>query len=515
MCGAGFLEKFECALMKKHFHITRYCPLVLALSLASAGIGMSDPGYLDTTFSTDGKVTRDIGGAYDRANQVLVQMDGQILVAGYSNNGSDNDFLLLRYNTDGTPDTTFGTNGIVTTDFNSGSQDLAWAAVLQTDGKIVLAGGSDADFALARYLPSGELDDTFGTNGLVTTDFADGGESINDLYVDGSGKFVVAGSKNEGAGTDLDIIVARYTVAGVLDSSFGSGGKTIRDFAGYDDHGLAVSQQPDGKIIVTGDAQPVEFGYDQVVLRYDTDGNPDTSFGSNGETLTDINSDWNGGKDLHILSDGRILVAGYAYDGPSTDFTLVQYNSDGTLDTDFGGGGIAVTDFLGGNDIAYGITVQQDGMILLAGVSYTGVPTENFALARYRTDGELDPGFGNAGLATTDFFGNSHDTGTSVTLQTDGQILVAGLADPNFSNSDIALARYDGTPLDIDDSDTSAAAAAAAAEAAVRAAQISRVSRTISRIKHKLRKAKKQKDARKKKKLKTKLRRLRRTLHAL
>lgn len=424
------------------------CILLQAiLALGFKTLTNAAPGYLDTSFSTDGKVTQDIAGDYDRINRILIQTDGKIVIVGYSNDGTDNDFLLLRYDTDGNLDTTFGTSGIVLTDFDSNSQDFAWGAVLQADGKIVVAGSSDADLALARYTTTGALDSTFGTNGLTTNDFNMGGEGIRDIAIDGSGNFVVVGSKDDGLGTDDDIILARYTSAGVLDTTFGTGGKTIKDFAGYDDAGLALAIQADGKIVVVGGAQPMSLVIDQVIMRFTAAGVLDTTFGTGGITTTDINSDYNGAQDLHILPDGKILVSGYAYIG-LPDFTLTRYTDTGSLDTTFGTNGITTTDFFGGQDDNHAMAVQHDGKILLAGTAYTGVPKENFALARYDADGALDSTFGNGGLASTDFLGNSLDTGNAIALQTDGKILVAGLAAPTLADDfDIALARYEGTPI--------------------------------------------------------------------
>jgi uncharacterized delta-60 repeat protein len=207
-------------------------------------------GSLDSTFGTGGLVGTQVGANRDEIHALLLQGDGKIVAAGVTFDAfATGDFALARYNTDGTLDSSFGTNGIVTTDFNSTS-DRGLAAVLQADGKIVVAGESGNDVALARYNPDGTLDSTFGTGGKVTTDFGIEEARASAVGLDSAGNIVAAGtfftSPNE-------FLVLRYTPGGALDSTFGSGGEAFTAFPGTNEaEGAALVLQSDGKIVVAG-----------------------------------------------------------------------------------------------------------------------------------------------------------------------------------------------------------------------------------------------------------------------
>ena len=166
------------------------------------------------------------------------------------------DFALARYNPNGTLDGTFGTGGKVTTDFN-GDDDEAHALVLQPDGKLVAAGQAESgyrgrDFALARYNPNGSLDATFGTGGKVTTDFAGNDDAAFGAVLQSDGKIVAAGGAK--TSRSQDFALARYNANGSLDATFGTGGKVTTDFAGNDDAAFALALQQDGKLVAAGGA---------------------------------------------------------------------------------------------------------------------------------------------------------------------------------------------------------------------------------------------------------------------
>jgi len=176
--------------------------VALLLALGFVSPAQAAPGDLDPSFGTGGKVITDFTDmlfrpSSDQAQELALQADGKIVLAGSSYNGAGGDFALARYNPDGSLDTTFGTNGTVTTDFGADYEESATTFALQADGKIVVAGssynGTGDDFALARYNPDGSLDPTFGTDGIVTTDFSGDSDSANDLALQADGKIVVAG----------------------------------------------------------------------------------------------------------------------------------------------------------------------------------------------------------------------------------------------------------------------------------------------------------------------------------
>ncbi len=211
-------------------------------------------GSLDTTFDGDGKVTTAIGSSDDEAFSVAIQPDGGIIVAGFSRNGSTNeDFAVVRYNADGSLDTTFDGDGKLTTDV-VGSEDFAKSVTLNSDGKIVVGGhsydGSSTDFALARYNADGSLDTTFGTNGTVTTDVLTSNDYAYSVVLEPDGKIVAGGQSYNGSNYEFALV--RYHTDGSLDVSFDSDGKVTTDFLSSDEGGAAVVVEPDGRIVIAG-----------------------------------------------------------------------------------------------------------------------------------------------------------------------------------------------------------------------------------------------------------------------
>jgi len=388
-------------------------------------------GNLDPMFGDGGTVTTDFGNSDDFGNTVVIQKDGKIVVAGTSDIelGQEN-FALARYNTDGSLDVSFGVEGKVTTSFGD-FDDRGSAVVIQENGKVVVAGTSDTDFAVARYNTDGSLDVSFGTGGLVTTDFggSDGGDAVS-LQKDG--KIVVVGFSN--AGGDNDFAVARYNTDGSLDSTFGTGGKVTTDFSGNGDFGLAVAIQKNGKIVVVGSSDIGGGNNNFALARYNTDGSLDTIFGTGGLVTT---SGTVSARAVAIQKDGKIVAAGLE----SGNFVTARYNGDGSLDTTFGTGGLVITD-LGALDFIAAVAIQKDGKIVVAGDTDAGGGNVDFALARYNRDGSLDVTFNPTGslpgTVITDFGGS--DSGQAVALQKDGKIVVAGLA--GGETNDFAVARY-------------------------------------------------------------------------
>jgi uncharacterized delta-60 repeat protein len=333
-------------------------------------------------------------------------------------------------------DPSFGTGGLVTTDFG-GRGDFGLAVALQSDGKIVAAGNSSAvgvfsvNFALARYNANGTLDPTFGTGGTVLTSFGGPLSAAADVAVQPDGKIVAVGIAGSDFGT------ARYNANGTLDSAFGVGGLVTTDFGGSE-QANGVALQPDGKIIVVG----LLLGRIGVV-RYNSDGSLDSTFGTGGKVMTDASPSFDGAFDV-ALSGTKIVVGGGtgAYPGDS-DFQLVRYNTDGSLDASFDGDGIATTNF-GGSETIFGIAVTADGKITAAGAT-KGASAGDFAVARYNSDGSLDSTFGGGGTVTTDFSADSEDTGNGVVVQPDGKIIVAGTAASGFAATAFAVVRYTAT----------------------------------------------------------------------
>ena len=259
-----------------------------------------------------------------RSYAVAIQADGKIVVAGFSENGSNTGFALVRYGTDGTLDASFGSGGIVTTAIGSGS-DRGYDVAIQSDGKIVVAGysesGSNSDFALVRYGTDGTLDASFGTGGIVTTAIGSNNDYGSSVAIQEDGKIVVAGFSNNASNDDFALV--RYGTDGTLDASFGTDGK-VRTVITSDDWGTAVAIQTDGKIIVAGSSFS-GLSTTFAITRYKTDGTMDTSFGWGGIVTTAIGSMQDMVDSLAIQADGKIVVTGYCNNGSNNIATIVRY----------------------------------------------------------------------------------------------------------------------------------------------------------------------------------------------
>ena len=412
--------------------------VVLAALTLGSPAALAAPGDLDPTFGVGGKaiiapIILDTGFA--TAYALVRQPDGKLAVAGYG-------FVLVRYTADGSLDPAFGVGGVVTTSIGRGP-DAASALVLQPDGKLVAAGGAsngtDEDFALVRYNTDGSLDPSFGVGGVVTTSIGPGNEEVSAVVLQPDGKLVAAGSASNG--TDRDFALVRYTATGKLDPSFGKGGTgTVTTPIGPGgDWAGALVLQPDGKLVVAGETFN-GTDYDFALVRYTASGKLDPTFGVGGKVTTPIGPGDDAAGPVVLQPDGKLVVAGETFNGTDYDFALMRYTASGKLDPTFGVGGKVTTSIGPGDDVGAAVILQPDGKLVVAGG--TSNPTDgDFALVRYDPDGSLDPGFGVGGKVTTSF-GPGYDLASAVILQPDGKLVAAGHHD--YIN--VALARYLGPP---------------------------------------------------------------------
>ena len=337
-------------------------------------------GHLDSSFGNGGKVTTKLTNGFDTAHSVAIQTDGKIVVAGDFNISG---FALVRYNANGTLDSSFGVGGKVLTS-SSSSGSAAYGIAIQADGKLIASGSADLDFALVRYKTDGNLDLLFGKNGRVTTSFTNAYSVGWSVAIQSDGKIVGAGYTYNG-NANQDFAVARYNTDGSLDSSFGNGGKVITTLTNSDDNAYSVAIQTDGKIVVGGGI----YGIFAIALaRYNPDGSLDSSFGVGGKVITKSSDRGFYAFAITLQTNGKILAAGYAIDSQlGADFAVVRYNVDGSLDSSFGIGGIVITDFGSSADIAWDVAVQSDGKIVVIGYTYDDNSLYDFAIARYSGDG--------------------------------------------------------------------------------------------------------------------------------
>ena len=294
-----------------------------------------------------------------------------------ANSPTQNDVVVARYDTNGLLDPNFGSGGKVVTDI-AGRGDGAYDILLLPDGRVVVTGTAsivdsfgitNGDFVAIRYTSSGVLDTSFGTGGFVTTNIAGRTDLGYAAALQLDGKIVLAGRVANTGGDDPDIGLVRYTASGALDTSFGTGG-IVRVLTSDWDEAADVAIQPDGKIVIAGfrlgstSATPDRL----TVMRFDGNGNADPGFGTNGRVDDPVMTR---GRGIALQTDGRIVVVGGVGEFPS-DISVARLNAIGALDTSFGTGGALRVDFFGGSDDAFAVAIQADGKIVAAGVAQNG-----------------------------------------------------------------------------------------------------------------------------------------------
>lgn len=408
--------------------------LVVALALPFAAVdpALAAAGDLDTTFSADGIATADFGN-YEAAMGVVVQSNGRIVVSG---NTYDGYMALTRYLPDGTKDMSYGHHGKVRTPFGLAHLSVeAGASALQSDEKLVVVGGQNlqtatsADFVVVRYTKKGVLDETFGSDGKVVTDVSSNDGAI-DVAIQPNGMIVVAGREITGGGNDANFEVVRYTSKGDLDPKFDHDGIRVIDFGGYD-YLEGIALQPDGKMVLVGTTS----GPDMLVARIRPRGALDTTFGGGDGYVTLDLAGAEIAYDVTVQPDGKIVVAGRSPRG----LTVVRFLSDGSFDGDFGGlSGIVFVPVTGEFPKARAVELQPDGKIVVVGdVSETEV-----LVLRLLGDGSRDATFGTNGLVRTDL-GDVMEIGHAMAIQANGAIIVAGERGPG-SDNDFVTCRYLG-----------------------------------------------------------------------
>lgn len=426
---------------------------MLALAVCSGLIAYAAAGDPDESFTGDGRARTDFFGSYDEATDVIQQTDGKILAVGYVNTRTTGvDFGLVRYNSDGSLDTSFGGDGKVNTDF--GNSEFGLGVALQLDGKIVVCGikviENQSNFAVARYNMDGTLDPTFGGDGKVTTDFFGEDDTGASVDIQADGKIVVAGKadRTSPSGMTSDFAVARYNTDGTLDQTFSGDGKVTTNLLGRLDFAEDVRVLQSGKILVVGSCVSINTGSDFAMVLYNSDGSRDTSFSGDGK----VNTHFEGGEIAHAVTiqpDQKIVLAGFTFDG-HYHFAAARYNMDGSLDMTFSGDGKQTTSYPDPDwDIAgYGVGIQTDGKIVVMG--RTREETSDIVIVRYNTDGSPDATFSKDGLVKKNF--GSDESIMAGTLQSDDRIVVAGTSGPQRNmrrRYNFLVARFqsdDGTP---------------------------------------------------------------------
>jgi uncharacterized delta-60 repeat protein len=433
--------------------------LVAIAVISSSAVAFGQAGRLDSTFGTGGVFTTNFA-QFDVTidSAVAIQSDGKIVLGGTTPNGSSQAAALLRLDSNGTLDPSFGTGGIVNSDFGLELGAAVTAVVIQPNGQILAAavGAFLNEGSVGRFNADGSVDTTFGTGGFAVSssiDSAAGRLSLMALQADG--KILVTGGN----------VIGRYTSTGQLDTTFGSGGIAPLASAAA----TAIALQSDGKILITtGMGGPTQLSEAPLapqalagsIARYTTNGSVDKTFGVSGQAASVASA-----AAIAVQSDGKIVVAGtidsaLVVGSNQTGFGVFRYNSNGTLDATFnlgiglGNGGGVITGF--GSSFPdsgpFALAIQSNGDILVAGLAGNGNPqgvgltSSSFALARYTTSAKLDTTFGTNGTVITTLTTGNISLVSALALQSDGKIIAAGNTGTaaqrgNFLNN-FAVARY-------------------------------------------------------------------------
>jgi uncharacterized delta-60 repeat protein len=418
------------------------CVLSLFISVQGA------TGDLDCSFGFGGKATTALGGlSGDIARDVAVQPDGKIVVVGGRGPSSSPplDSVIIRYNPNGTLDTTFDSDGILILAMSPSSDEEARAVAIQPDGKIVVAGYAytgtvtAGDFYVIRLNSDGSFDSSFDGDGKTFTDFNTKNDLAFSLILQADGKIIVGGDATNSGGNFKDFALARYNPDGSLDTSFDSDGKVVTVGTNSDDHIFDVTLQTDGKIVAVGNSF-TGINTDFAVLRYNADGSPDTSFDGDGKLITVIGG-YEGANSVAIQPDGKIVLTGDTIIGSYEDIALIRYNTDGSLDTSFDTDGKVTTAIGTQYDLGTEIFAQADGKLLVVGHTFTN--KFNFVLLRYNSNGSLDTSFHTTGYVVTPL-GTIEDKAHAGTFLPDGKVVAVGSAYSSSTERDFAVVRYTG-----------------------------------------------------------------------
>ncbi|MFO0999027.1 MAG: delta-60 repeat domain-containing protein [Planctomycetaceae bacterium] len=392
----------------------------------------------DESFGQGGFVTTSTGEGNESFEDVAVQSDGRIVAVGTIDTSQGSELCMIRYNTDGSLDTTFGSDGKVKTQIGT-TRTRGEAIALQPDGKIVVGGdafnGSHYEWALVRYLPDGELDETFGESGKITTTTGTGDHSVAVVCIQPDGRVILTGEYF--VGENSDIAVVRYNTDGSMDSSFGTNGKAEFSVGPGSDRVQGTRVLQDGKIVLSGWTGAFAGQVDPILVRLNSDGTLDSTFDDDGKVHVSFGMTmavYQG--DFVVLPSGKILTCGVNYiaaDG--NQFCALRYNPNGSLDTSFDADGLLISSV---GHAGNSVVEQPGGMFCLGGNVRRGDDSD-FAVARYHENGELDDRFGTNGVFTFSDH-TREDVSRRMVQQKDGRFVIIG-SSHNGADFDFALAR--------------------------------------------------------------------------
>jgi len=408
-------------------------------------------GSLDPSFGIGGKVITSINTGADKANGVAIQADGKIIVAGVTTSVvTGNDFVCVRYNADGTLDTTFGTGGIVTTDVQLGSDDVASDVAIQSDGKIILGGSSDdgsqKKAALVRYNTDGTLDTSFGTSGKVVTSFElSQASEIKVLKIHALTGNIIVGGNTVVTTNKAKPVIARYTSSGVLDTSFNTNGIKTLWISSLDNQYLMTVEdlvvQTNGKISAVGwsDFPTMSFSNDNWACRINSNGTMDATFSTDG--VNKYNGSFNGNDRAFsmVLKADNTIVVGGSSDVSAQNYAYAMFEIAPTGLLGSTSNQISVPFFALDKSYPYGLGEDVNGKYVLVG-STGSATSRTFSIARVNANYTIDTTFDTDGKVTTTFGTNAMNEAFDMAIQADNKIVAVG-----YTGNDFAIARYVGT----------------------------------------------------------------------
>ncbi|MEX0966302.1 MAG: T9SS type A sorting domain-containing protein [Bacteroidia bacterium] len=339
-------------------------------------------GSLDQNFGNGGKVITTFSpNAFSVIRALTILPDGKILAAGQTPDQGNYHITVVRYKEDGSLDAGFATGGKQVHNIASVSDSYVNGMAVQDDGKIVVGGYvSGFDFMLARFNENGSVDAGFGSNGSFITEVGDGIALGSDVALQSDGKILLAGRAINVAVNNFALI--RCNTDGTLDAGFGDAGQVMMPISTGFEEAKKVIVQPDGKILLVGHAE-AGSGFEFAIMRLKADGTLDNSFGNSGSALVSFGTPDAFATAVVLQSDGKMVVAGYTGSSNTTwKFALARLNADGTLDQGFGIGGKLTTAVGTTFDYCQAVAMQPDGKIVAAGYSDSGANFD-FAAARY------------------------------------------------------------------------------------------------------------------------------------
>ncbi len=383
---------------------------------------VENTGILDDTFDGDG-IAKPYAAGIDEGKDVAIDNHHNIYVAGFSNNGTDDDIVIWKYESNGTLDSSFGTDGIVT--YDSGFNEKAYSLALDGNGNIYVTGnsfnGTNNDLVILKYNSNGTLNQGFGTGGIVSYDGAKSDFAF-DLTLDENGKIYVAGYSHSHSSTgDRDTMILKYNSNGTLVQDFGTDGVVIQDL-GTDDHAESIVLDSSGNIYVTG-----TDGFSMMILKYDNNGTLVEDFGTGGIAQYHNRSL---GYSIALDSTNNIYVSGWTFNNNSNyDMSLWKYDSDGILDTDFGIGGVVFYDNSVTREYGYDLVLDPIGNIYVTGL-YNVDPdwSPHIMTWKYDSDGVLVQGFGTGGIAQYYDSRGGRSIGYGLALDSAGELYVTGVS---------------------------------------------------------------------------------------